>query len=197
MREGAGARFSFQESRGEGGREGGRGGKERREGRMEKGEGAGTFVHIAISFSFQQSLLCEVTDPEDLPTNQDLTLTVHVGEFSAPAGIIRINTTPELLIILVPVFAGFIILCVVIFIILFAVFCRKTRQKDQRYDQLMMELERLESSVARECKLGMCVCVGEGGREGGREGREERGGWRERGREREREGGKVKEDMYV
>ena len=65
---------------------------------------------------------------------------------------IRPNT--ELLIILVPVFAAFLILCVVIFMVLFAVFCRKAKQKDQRYEQLMMELERLESSVARECKLG-------------------------------------------
>ena len=41
-----------------------------------------------------------------------------------------------------------------IFIVIVAVFCRKTRQKDQRYDQLILELEKLESSVARECKLG-------------------------------------------
>lgn len=93
-------------------------------------------------------------DPEDLPTNQDLTVTVNIGLFRAQPGSIRIGTSPDLLIILAPVFAGFIILCVVIFIVLFAVFCSKTRQKDQRYDQLMMELEKMESNVARECKLG-------------------------------------------
>lgn len=93
-------------------------------------------------------------DPEDLSPNVDLTVTVHVGNFNASAGTIRISSNLNLLLILIPTFAGFLILCVVIFIVLFAVFCRKAKQKDQRYDQLMMELERLESSVARECKLG-------------------------------------------
>ena len=31
------------------------------------------------------------------------------------------------------------------------------RQKGRRYDQLILELERLEASVARECKLGEAV----------------------------------------
>lgn len=111
-----------------------------------------------------QSIVCEVTDPQDLPIDIDLTVTVHVGLFSGSAGQIKIKPSLQLLIILVPVFAFFIIFCVVIFIVLFAVFCRKARQKDQRYEQLMMELEKLESSVARECKLGECgvicdVCI--------------------------------------
>ncbi len=93
-------------------------------------------------------------DPQDLPPNQQLTVTLHVGDFNARVGSIRVSTSPNLLIILIPFFAGFLILLVVILIVLFAVFCSKTKQKDQRYDQLMMELERLESSVARECKLG-------------------------------------------
>lgn len=120
------------------------------DGRVE-GERARTTLKCTITL---QSLRCEVTDPEDLPTNDELTVNVTVGLFNAEAGSIRIVTTPPLLIILIPAFAGFIILCVVIFIVLFAVFCRKAKQKDQRYDLLMMELERLESSVARECKLG-------------------------------------------
>lgn len=93
-------------------------------------------------------------DPEDLAENQDLTVTVSVGNYSATAGTIRINSTNILLVILIPSFAGFLILLVVFLIVICAVFCRKAKQKDQRYDQLMMELERLESSVARECKLG-------------------------------------------
>ena len=38
--------------------------------------------------------------------------------------------------------------------VIVAIFCRKARQKDRKYDQLILELEKLESSVARECKLG-------------------------------------------
>ena len=103
---------------------------------------------------FLQTLLCEVSDQGDLSKDTDLTVMVHVGSFSTSAGVITISTTPNLLVILIPVFAALIIVCVAVFIVLCTVFFRKTRQKDQRYDQLMMELERLESSVARECKLG-------------------------------------------
>ncbi len=101
-----------------------------------------------------QSMVCQMRDPQDLPVNQVLSVTVRVGQFSSTVGQIRINPGLELIIYLVPALAFIIILCVVIFIVLFAVFYRKARQKDERYDQLMVELEKLESSVARECKLG-------------------------------------------
>jgi len=100
--------------------------------------------------------VCRVQDPQDLPSNRDLAVTVKIGFFSQPVGHIRIRPNLDLIFYLVPVFAVIIILCVVIFIVLFAVFYRKARQKDERYDQLMVELEKLESSVARECKLGGC-----------------------------------------
>ena len=32
--------------------------------------------------------------------------------------------------------------------------CYRAREKDSRYNQLIVEMEKLESSVARECKLG-------------------------------------------
>ena len=69
---------------------------------------------------------------------------------------IRITSRLELEILyyLIPVFAVIIVVAAVIFIVLVAVFCRKTQQKDRKYDQLILELEKLESSVARECKIG-------------------------------------------
>ena len=60
----------------------------------------------------------------------------------------------ELIYYLVPVFAVVIIFVAVVLMVIVAVFCRKARQKDRKYDQLILELEKLESSVARECKQG-------------------------------------------
>ena len=101
-----------------------------------------------------QSLLCEVTSPKDLPTDELLTVSASLGNTEAVVYRIRITESPDLLVILIPVFAAVLVLCVAVFMVVFAVFCRKTRQKDRRYDQLILELEKLESSVARECKLG-------------------------------------------
>ena len=83
-------------------------------------------------------------------------VTVHLGNLTVVIGEIEV-TEPvdlDLLIYLVPAFALVIIVALVIFIVVVVVFCRKSRQKDRRYDQLILELEKLESSVARECKLG-------------------------------------------
>ena len=101
-----------------------------------------------------QTMECEITNPTDLETERLLTVTVHLGNQVEPVGMIQINKPLNLLVILIPVFAGVIVLSGAFFIVVVAVFCRKTRQKDQKYDQLILELERLESSVARECKLG-------------------------------------------
>ena len=97
---------------------------------------------------------CEIANPTDLETERALTVTIHLGNQVQPVGMIQINEPLNLLIILILVFAGVIVFSGAIFIVVVAVFCRKTRQKDQKYDQLILELERLESSVARECKLG-------------------------------------------
>ena len=83
-----------------------------------------------------------------------LTVTVHLGDQAMVIGTIEINEPTNLLVILIPVFAGVFIICAAFFIVVVAIFCRKTKQKDRRYDQLILELEKLESSVARECKLG-------------------------------------------
>ena len=79
-----------------------------------------------------------------------------IGDFRREVGTIRIeDSSPlELIYYLVPVFAVVIIFVAVVLMVIVAVFCRKARQKDRKYDQLILELEKLESSVARECKLG-------------------------------------------
>ncbi len=58
------------------------------------------------------------------------------------------------LIIIISVFAALVVVVVVIFIVSFSVFYRKYKQKEQQKDQLLLELDRLESSMAHECKLG-------------------------------------------
>ena len=56
---------------------------------------------------------------------------------------------------IVPAFAGLLIIFIVVFIVIFSIFYRKYKQKDEQNDRLLFELERLETSVAHECKLGM------------------------------------------
>ncbi len=90
-------------------------------------------------------------------TDIPLTVTVHIGNFSTSVGDIIVASNTDLLITLLPIFAGVLIISIAVFIVLVAVFCRNTRRKDQRYEQLILELEKLESSVARECKLGEWV----------------------------------------
>ncbi|XP_064399095.1 plexin A3-like isoform X2 [Halichondria panicea] len=102
----------------------------------------------------QETLSCEVTATNDLMTDTPLTVTVHIGNFSTSVGDIIVASNIDLLITLLPIFVGVVLLSVAVFIVLVAVFCRNTRRKDQRYEQLILELEKLESSVARECKLG-------------------------------------------
>lgn len=102
-------------------------------------------------------MYCQIANPTNLETERPLTITVHLGNQVQAVGTIRFIAPLNLLVILIPVFAGVIVLSAAIFIVVVAVFCRKTRQKDQRYDQLILELERLESSVARECKLGRVI----------------------------------------
>ena len=83
-------------------------------------------------------------------------ITVTVGNLRQSVGMIRIEDDRqlELIFYLVPVFAVVIIFVAVVLMVIVAVFCRKARQKDRKYDQLILELEKLESSVARECKQG-------------------------------------------
>ena len=58
------------------------------------------------------------------------------------------------LIIIISVFAALVVVVIVIFIVSFSVFYRKYKQKEQQKDLLLLELDRLESSMAHECKLG-------------------------------------------
>ena len=80
---------------------------------------------------------------------------VTLGNQVANVGTVTVFTPVSLTIILIPIFASVTVVGVAFFMCVVAIFCRKTRQKDRRYDQLMLELEKLESSVARECKQGL------------------------------------------
>ena len=84
-------------------------------------------------------------------------------------GRVSVSKPTDLTIILIPVFASVTVVGVAFFMCVVAIFCRKAQQKDKRYDQLMLELEKLESSVARECKQGLLAHLARGWR-GGRAG---------------------------
>ena len=79
-----------------------------------------------------------------------------IGNFMQEIGMIRIEESVplEILYYLIPVFAMVIIFVAVVLMVIVAIFCWKAHQKYCKYDQLILELEKLESSVARECKLG-------------------------------------------
>ena len=64
------------------------------------------------------------------------------------------------LLIIIPVFAFVVIVGVVLFIVVVATLCHKYKKKDEQSDRLILELERLESSVAHECKQGMLYTIG-------------------------------------
>ena len=53
-----------------------------------------------------QTVECEITNPTDLETERLLTVTVHLGNQLEPVGMIRINEPLNLLVILIPIFAG-------------------------------------------------------------------------------------------
>ena len=81
------------------------------------------------------------------------TVTVHIGSFNQTVGTIELNGPLNPVVIIVPIVVVFIIVVVVIVVILLVV-CYRGRQKDSRYKELIVEMEKLESTVARECKLG-------------------------------------------
>ena len=61
-----------------------------------------------------------------------LTVTVHLGDQAMVIGTIEINEPTNLLVILIPIFAGVLIICAAFFIvivtILLWILCRKTRR---------------------------------------------------------------------
>ena len=70
---------------------------------------------------------CRIANPAHLETERLLTTTVHLGNQVQTVGTIRINEPLNLLVILIPVFAGVIILIVAIFIVTL-VFVQKISQ---------------------------------------------------------------------
>ena len=57
-------------------------------------------------------------------------------------------------IIIISSFAVLVVIVVVAFIVFFSIFYRKYKLKDRQNDLLMIELDKLESNMAQECKLG-------------------------------------------
>ena len=100
-----------------------------------------------------QSLTCVVETTSGLSRGSDLTVTVRVGLYNQTVGTIEIAEPLNIVVIVAPIavmfVAGMIFFAVVVFI-----FCYKAHQKDSRYKELIVEMEKLESSVARECKQG-------------------------------------------
>ena len=70
-------------------------------------------------------------------------------------GRVSVSKPTDLTIILIPVFASVTVVGVAFVVCVVAIFCWKAQQKDRRYNQVMLELKKLESSVARECKQGL------------------------------------------
>lgn len=64
------------------------------------------------------------------------------------------NSQLDIQIIVISVFAALAVFFFVIFIVVVSVLCHKYKLKGQQNDRLLYELERLETSVAHECKLG-------------------------------------------
>ena len=97
--------------------------------------------------------MCEVESTSGLSRGSDLTVTVHLGSYNQTVGKIRLSQPTNPVIIIVPIAVTFVIVVMVVVFILLVV-CYRARVKDSRYRELIVEMEKLESSVARECKLG-------------------------------------------
>ena len=89
------------------------------------------FITHALT-TCKQTMQCQIANPTNLETERPLTVTVHLGNQVQAVGTIRIREPLNLLVILIPMFAGVIVLIVAIFIIVVAVF----RQKYQKAQQL-------------------------------------------------------------
>ncbi|CAI8020286.1 Plexin-A4 [Geodia barretti] len=99
------------------------------------------------------SLTCLVGTTNGLRRGSTLTVTAHIGSYNQTVGSIDITGPINPVVFIVPIVVTFLIIVVVIVVILLVV-CYRGRQKDSRYKELIVEMEKLESTVARECKLG-------------------------------------------
>ena len=70
-------------------------------------------------------MYCRIANPANLETERQLTVTVYLGNQVQPVGTIRIREPLNVLVILIPVFAGVIILIIAIFIVVVLVFVQK------------------------------------------------------------------------
>ena len=77
-----------------------------------------------------------------------------LGYQTKTVGMLEVPESPNILYIIVIIFAGLVVLGLAIFIVIIAVMYRKYKLKDEQNDFLLCELGRLEANVAHECKLG-------------------------------------------
>ena len=84
-------------------------------------------------------------DPQDLPQNQELSVTVYVGNFSAPAGRIRIVGALNILIVVIPILVVFFLINgSVIFLLLCVVFSKKNKQKTPERNVELQNIHSME-----------------------------------------------------
>lgn len=140
--------------------------------------------HINTTYTPTQTLECEIANPTDLETERLLTVTVRLGNQVQLIGMIliriqmipinvtvtvqlgsqpftlatnQINEPVNLLVILIPVFAGVIVLSGAIFVMVVAMLCWKTRQKAREKDKLLstlVQMEHRETETASESVRG-------------------------------------------
>ena len=94
-----------------------------------------------------------MTNPGDLSKDTDLTVVVHIGSFSASAGVITITTPPNLLVILIPVFAGlFMGLILIIVVICISNQRIKNKKRKLTYEVTELKHRTTDKSLVLKCK---------------------------------------------
>ena len=147
-------------------------------------EAMGELYHINTTYTPTQTLECEIANPTELETERLLTVTVRLGNQVQLIGMIliqiqmipinvtvtvqlgsqpftlatnQINEPVNLLVILIPVFAGVIVLSGAIFVMVVAMLCWKTRQKAREKDKrlsTLVQMEHRETETASESVRG-------------------------------------------
>ena len=105
--------------------------------------------------------MCQVQDFTNLPLNQDLSVIINVGFFSAMAGQVRIILNPPAssssILVTVITLTGVTIVTLGIFIVVvfIALYCKARIRNDSMYD-VVVQLQKLKTSSVRESKQGGC-----------------------------------------
>ena len=95
-----------------------------------------------------QSLVCEVTDPEDLPLNSLLTVSARVGNFTSDAGNIRVSTSNMLSPEVVNFLTALAVLIILSAAVLISVLCCWAIKKRKHQTKFAVEFVHTSNSVA-------------------------------------------------